>query len=164
MKSSAELREAREDDWPAILALANQSVAGVSGAGPQDEWLRNRRRPHPLRRELVALESDAVVGYAALEAQLPRIERSFRLFVVSRPERLAEIGALLYRRVEGLLAELGAAEAWFVEYASDQRLLAFLAERGFEEVRRLHVEGEGECVVVSKRMDVASPRAGRPIP
>ena len=41
------LRVVRDDDWPAILAVANRSVAGVAGAGPQDEWLRNRQRFDP---------------------------------------------------------------------------------------------------------------------
>jgi N-acetylglutamate synthase-like GNAT family acetyltransferase len=101
----------------------------------------------------VAVESGAIVGYAAIESQFEQLAQGFRLFVVTQPERLAEIGSLLYGRVEGLLTELGAVEAWFIEYASDHRFLAFLTERGFEEARRFHLESEGECVVVSRRMD-----------
>jgi hypothetical protein len=148
------LREPREEDWPAILTLANQSVRGVTGAGSQEEWLANRKRSSPLRRQFVAVEADVLVGYAAIESS-DRVEHAFRLFVVARPERRARIGPLLYAKLESLLADLSAAEAWFIEYASDLGLLAFLAERGFQEVRRFRSQDGAECVVLSKRLDGA---------
>jgi hypothetical protein len=37
------VRELREGDWPAVLAVANQSVAAIPGAGPQDEFARLER-------------------------------------------------------------------------------------------------------------------------
>jgi len=151
-----ELREPRETDWPAILSLANRSVRAVAGAGSQEEWLRNRQRPAPLRRHFVAVETGGLVGYAAVESQFDQVENGFRLFVVASPERIAEIGASLYGRIEALLLELGAAEAWFIEYASDQPFLSFLAERGFKEVRSFRLEDGVECVVLSKRFDGAA--------
>ncbi len=147
-----ELREPREDDWQPILLLANQSVQAVAGAGSQEEWLHNRQRPASLRRHVVAVESGTVVGYAAIESQFEQVEQGFRLFVVASPERLAQIGGVLYRRIESLLSELGALESWFIEYASDHQLLAFLGERGFREVRRFRLERGTECVVVSKHL------------
>jgi hypothetical protein len=149
---SVELREPRDEDWPAILELANESVQAVPGAGSQEGWLANRRGPSPVRRHFVALETGALVGYAALESHFDRVERGFRLFVVASPAQRPRIGPLLYGRIECLLAELRAAEAWFVEYAADAELLAFLTERGFHEVRRFRSDAGEECVVVSKRL------------
>ena len=146
-----ELREPRGDDWPAVLLLANQSVQAVAGAGSQEEWLHNRQCPASMRRHFVAVETGTVVGYAAIESQFEQVEQGFRLFVVASPERLAQIGTLLYRQIDSLLAQLDAMEAWFIEYASDHQFLAFLGERGFREVRRFRLEGGVECVVVSKR-------------
>jgi hypothetical protein len=147
-----ELREPREHDWPAILTLANQSVRGVAGAGSQEEWLHNRQSFSPLRHHFVAVEMDSLVGYAAMESRFDQVEQGFRLFVVVSPERRDEIGSLLYGKLESLLVELGALEAWFVEYASDQGLLAFLIERRFQVVRRFRSKRGVECVVVSKRL------------
>jgi hypothetical protein len=147
-----ELREPREDDWPAILALANRSVRAVPGAGSQEEWLHNRQRPAGLQRHFVAIEAGALVGYASIESPPGRAERGVRLFVVAPPERLAEIGPLLYGRIESLLPELRAEEAWLVEYAGDPQLLGFLGERGFQEARRFRLEDGVEGVVVSKRL------------
>ena len=148
-----ELREPREDDWPAILDLANRSVRAVPGAGSQEEWLHNRQHPSGPRRHFVAVEAGALlVGYASIETPPGRAERAVRLFVVAPPERLAEIGPLLYGRIESLLPELRAEEAWLVEYAGDRKLLAFLGERGFREARRFRLEDGVECVVVSKRL------------
>jgi hypothetical protein len=147
-----ELREPREEEWPAILALANLSVEAVAGAGSQEEWLHNRRRPSPLRRHFVAVETGTLVGYAAIESRFDQVTRGFRLFLVAPPSRLAEIGSVLYRQIESLLGELGAAEAWFIEYASDQPFLAFLAGRRFQEVRRFRLESGVECSVLSKHL------------
>jgi GNAT superfamily N-acetyltransferase len=147
-----ELREPREDDWPAILDLADRSVRAVAGAGAQEEWLHNRQRPSGPQRHFVAVEAGALVGYASIESPSGRAERGVRLFVVAPPERLAEIGSLLYEQIESVLPELRAEEAWLVEYAGDRKLLAFLAERGFRETRRFRLEDGVECVVVSKRL------------
>jgi GNAT superfamily N-acetyltransferase len=148
-----ELRDPKEADWPAILALANRSVQAVLGAGRQDDWLRNRQRPCPVRRHVVAVEGADVVGYAALEWQPSYAEKSYRLFVVTEPEQLARLGPTLYRRLEEWLAELGAVNAWFVEYADDEPLFAFVGELGFREARRFRLGSGVECVVVGKRLD-----------
>jgi hypothetical protein len=150
--ADVELREPREADWPAILELANQSVRDVPGAGTQEEWLSNRQRPCPVRRQWVAVEAAGLVGYAALESQFDRVEHGFRLFVVTPPERRAEIGPLLHRQLETRLGELAATEAWFIEYASDRPLLAFLGELDFHEVRRFRLENGALAAVVSKRL------------
>jgi N-acetylglutamate synthase-like GNAT family acetyltransferase len=148
----ATLREVRDDDWPAILALANRSVAEVAGAGPQDEWLRNRRRPKPVRRELVAEGAAGVVGYVAVESEFDRVPDGFRVFVVTSPDALRVRGAALLERALGELAALRAREAWFVEYASDLRFLSFLEGHGFERVRSFRLESGSECLVLRKRL------------
>lgn len=152
LTSSLHLREPRESDWPAILALAIRSVQAVAGAGSQEEWLRNRKRPSPLRRHFVALERGALVGYAAIEPQFDQVPDGYRLFVVALPDRRRDVGDLLYEKIASLLLERNAAEAWFIEYASDQPFLAFLAERGFRKVRSFRLEDGVECVVLSKRL------------
>jgi hypothetical protein len=149
--SDPELREPRDGDWPAILRVANQSVESVPDAGTQEEWLRNRQRPCRVRRHTVAVEAAGVVGYGALESQPDRLD-GFRLFVVTPPERRAELGALLYAHLEAQLGELAAAEAWFVEYASDLPFLAFLGALGFREVRRFRLEDGALAAVLSKRL------------
>lgn len=152
VSSDVQLREPRIEDWPAILALADESVRAVAGAGHQDEWLRNRQRHLPLRRHFVAVEGAALVGYAAVEPRFDQVEGGCRLFVVAAPGRLSDIGALLYENIESVLAELRTMDAWFIEYASDQPLRAFLDERGFQEVRSFRLEGGVECVVLSKHL------------
>ena len=149
--NDVELREPLPEDWPAILTLANLSVQAIPGAGSQEEWLQNRQRPCPVRRHFVAIERPEVVGYAALESQVDQVENGFRLFLVTSPERLTQIGPSLERELEALLAKLGAAEAWFIEFGSDHRLLTFLVAHGFQEVQRFRLESGLGCVVVSKR-------------
>jgi hypothetical protein len=149
---SLEVRAPHEADWPAILAVANESVAGVPGAGPQDEWLRNRRScdlSRGVQQQLVAEASGSLVGYAALEARDPAKPRSFRLFVVCAPQLLETVGARLYAELHGRLAKLGAAEAWFQEYAAGAELIAFAGNRGFAERGRFVLQ-DVELIVLAK--------------
>lgn len=152
-----ELREPHAGDWSAILTLANRSVEAVAGAGTQEQWLRNRQKGSPLRRDFVALEAGTVVGYAALEAEFAQVEHGFRLFVVTLPERRDQIGSLLLAKLEAELAELGAAQAWFIEYARDREFLAFLQRRGFVPRRSFQLDDGVECSVLSKPLSAPAP-------
>jgi hypothetical protein len=68
-QSITALREPSVADWPQILSLANRSVAKVAGAGPQDEWLRDRPRPREIPRHFVATRPSGIAG-------TPRTSRS----------------------------------------------------------------------------------------
>jgi hypothetical protein len=134
--ASASLRDVRESDWPAILDLANASVAHVPGATDQEEWLENRRHfdtAQGSQQHFVAEEagSGAIVGYGAIESR-----PEFRLFVVTLPERLPTVGELLYERALALLREAGAERVWFTELDADRTLLSFAKAHGFGDPRR----------------------------
>ena len=149
---SLSVREPCETDWPAILAVANKSVARVLGAGPQDEWLRNRRsfdHSKGVQQQLIAEASGSPVGYAALESREPVKPHSFRLFVVCAAEHLETAGELLYAELYSRLRRLEADDAWFREYASDDALIAFAKRRGFAERERFVFQGV-ELVVLVK--------------
>ena len=147
------LRSVRDDDWDGILALATASVAHVPEAGSQEEWHRNRRqfdeRAH-VRRQFVAVppEDGSLLGYGAVESQTAR---DFRLFVVTRPNHLATVGALLYDRAMRSLYDLGARGAWCTEYARDEPLLEFFRARDFREVRRFPVAPGVDAVTLAKK-------------
>jgi hypothetical protein len=151
---SFRIREPDGTDWPAILALANESVARIPGTGPQDEWLRNRRSfdlSKGLQQQLIADASGYPVGYAALEARDPGKPRSFRLFVVCAPQVLETVGEHPYVELQSRLRKLGAADVWFQEYASDAELIAFARRRGFSERSRFVSQG-AEIIVLVKSL------------
>jgi N-acetylglutamate synthase-like GNAT family acetyltransferase len=158
------IREVRPTDWPAILALANRSVAGVPGAGTQEEWLRNRRSFDASRgtqRQFVAEEASRLVGYGALESDAARDAYAFRLFVVTDPVDLPSVGEFIYSQACAALAELNARHVWLTEYAADTHLLQFAAARGFRETRRFPLPHGPEAVVLVKSLPSGEPRTGR---
>ncbi len=153
---AAILRDLDESDWPAILELANRSVAAVPGAGAQDMWLKNRRSFDALagiQRHWVAEEEDVVVGYAGIESRSSEDRKSFRVFVVTEPERRAILGHQLMERALAELAQLAARNASFTEYAQDTEFIKFLRQHRFEETNRLELEAGGEVVVLSRSLD-----------
>jgi len=112
---SVKIRELEETDWPPILAVANESVARIPGAGPQDEWLRYRQafdRSKGVQQQLIADASGSPVGYAALESGDPGMPRSFRLVVVCAPQFLETVGEHLYVELQARLRKLGATDVW----------------------------------------------------
>lgn len=149
------LREPTEDDWGAILQVANRSVAYVPGAGLQDEWLHNRRNfdhGRGTQRHFVA-ESDSVLqGYVAVESGAGPHGRSFRLFVVAAPEHRAAIAPQLFAKAFAVLEELGATDAWFIEYAADEPFLTLIRQQGFTETRRFALPSGTLCVVLTKML------------
>lgn len=147
------LREPTDEDWPAILALANESVEAVAGAGPQDEWAENRRRfasSPGLQRHWVAeaTTSGELIGYVGVEQQ-PGHAEAVRIFVVTSPADREGVGASL---LDAALAEahaIGATAAWLMEDVADADFIAFLGRHGFEEARRLPLPDGTAAVVLT---------------
>jgi L-amino acid N-acyltransferase YncA len=67
-----ELRELREEDWPAVKAIYEQGIAAGSTFATEapswDEWDRAHLEGH----RVVALQDGEVVGWAALSPTSPR--------------------------------------------------------------------------------------------
>jgi xanthine/CO dehydrogenase XdhC/CoxF family maturation factor len=146
------LRRVQDEDWPAILALANAAVAHVPRAGCQQEWLDSRRAADRTARtqvQYVCEEDGAIAGYGAVESD----ERGeYRMFLVATPERLENVGARLYGYALTALRARNVACVWFTEYAQDRPLLRFARERGFQEVRRLALDDGMEAIVLRKQL------------
>jgi hypothetical protein len=158
--SDVRMRPVGDADWPALLKLANQSVAHVPGAGSQEAWNENRRQfdtATGVQRQFVAEhpQTGALLGYLAVESNLPG---EFRLFLVIPTNRLSALGELLYARGVGLLRALGARRVWLTEYAGDEPLLAFVHARGFTEFRRFVLPEGPQAVTLVK--DAPPQRAG----
>lgn len=146
------LRTPLESDWPAIHAIANRSVAAVADAGDQAEWLRNRRSfsDRGWQFHCVVDEQGMIAGYGAMERDERAPRGQYRLFVVTEPDRLDEVGDTILRRLEQLLDERDAAGSWFVEYAADARLIRFLEQRGYTESRRFVLPTGQPAIVLTK--------------
>jgi hypothetical protein len=157
------LRSVRDEDWPVILAVANRSVAGVPGAGTQEEWESNRRRfdaTRGFREHFVAEITDQaeVVGYGAVESMSTGERDELRMFIVTPPERLSVVGELLYRSAMTVLARARVRRVRLTEYAGDQPLRAFAEARGFSEQHRFQIADGNEVIVLVK--DLERPPAG----
>jgi N-acetylglutamate synthase-like GNAT family acetyltransferase len=140
-----------DSDWQHILSLANDSVRHVPGAGDQSAWLANRREfpSERCREHFVAVENDKIAGYAAME-ELPGDNLRFRLFVVTLPSARANVGESMIRRLLARLQACAAAEARFVEYASDQGFVAFLEARGFHRTGNVAIGNDLEAAVLTR--------------
>ena len=146
------LREPDEADWEALLALANASLAGVPNVPPQNEWARNRKSfpTNGIRRHVVAERERAIVGYAAAEHRANAPADGFRLFVVTRPEDRRALSYTLIQWLEAQLDEIGAATAWFIEYAADTAFRSYLESKGYPETRRIVLPDGNEAVIMSR--------------
>jgi hypothetical protein len=65
--SGIALRAPADDDWPAILALAELSLAELPNAPSQQEWLNNRKSfslsmSEGIQRHFVATSGDRIIG------------------------------------------------------------------------------------------------------
>ena len=127
------LREPTEADWPAILGLANASLADIPNAPPQDEWLANRRAfLVPGRRyHVVALEAGHVAGYAAAEHLLHAPDGEYRVFVVVAPSAREALATYLLRELRRYLLKAHASTIRMLEYEADSGFLGFLQAHGF---------------------------------
>jgi hypothetical protein len=141
--SEFSIRMPCEDDWPAILNLANQSLMEVPGAPSQQEWLENRRSYLPsegIQRHFVATSGDQIVGYACVEHRCnfklhpPAINAphgEYRLFVVVAPSDRSTLATRLLKLLGRQLIDLGALRAWTTEYEADAHFVSYLERIGF---------------------------------
>jgi GNAT superfamily N-acetyltransferase len=146
------LRRVQDEDWPAILSLANAAVAHVPSASWQREWLANRRTGSGTWRtqvQYVCEERGAVAGYGAVESD---DRGEYRMFLVVEPSRLERVGARLYDYALTALRARNVAQVWFTEYAQDQTLLRFARERGFQDVRRVMLDNGLEAILMRKQL------------
>lgn len=155
VNATLRLRSVREDDWSSILAVTNQSVANIPGAGTQDKRQANRRQFDSARgfREQFVAEASGdgkIVGYGAIESVSAPSDPEFRMFIVTAPESLATVGDLLYRSALEALVRAGAKCARFTEYADDHSLLTFTLARGFVEHQRFRIPEGNEIVTFVK--------------
>ena len=129
------LRPPEESDWLKILELANLSVAHVSDAPIQTEWLGHRRAFPGYQKHFVAERAGEVAGYGAVERGAEDAQASYRVFVVTPWSDDSNMAELLYLRVAVELENAGAQHAWLREYASDQLLIAAHVDAGGIRVR-----------------------------
>jgi hypothetical protein len=141
--SEFSIRMLCEDDWPAILNLANQSHLEIPDASSQQEWLENRRSYSPsegIQRHLVATSGDRIVGYACIEHRdnfkihPPAINAphgEYRLFVVVAASDRSTLGTRLLKQLGRQLIELAALRAWTTEYEADAHFVSYLERMRF---------------------------------
>jgi hypothetical protein len=129
------LRAPNEDDWPELLALAQQSLVEMPSVPSQLEWITNRRTFSPadgIQRHFVAIIDGHIVGYACAEHRNAAHKGHYRLFVVVKPSDRSTLGTHLLGRLRELLIDLGASYAWVGEYDSDSGFVSYLTNIGFE--------------------------------
>lgn len=146
------LRLAHEDDWPAILELANAALPW--DADGNLEWLENRKQFSGRRRHYLAEDAATAqaLGYGAVEEGPD--PGSFRMFVVMDSALLStDTATLLYERLLSNLALLEASSIWVREYAADSAIISFFLEKGFEERSRFTPAGYEEMVVMAKQFE-----------
>jgi hypothetical protein len=138
--SGIAVRAPADDDWPAILALAELSLAELPDAPSQHEWLNNRRSFSPSdgnQRHFVATSGDRIVGYACVEHRNKTAsgrkpaEGVYRPFVVVAPSARTTLGTVLLAKLRESLIDLGARRAWVLEYEADAGFISYLEGMGF---------------------------------
>lgn len=149
------LRAPADDDWPAILALAELSLAELPNAPGQQEWLNNRRSftaADGIQKHFVATSGERIVGYACVEHrnQTPNrrkpVDGVYRLFVVMAPSARATLGTHLLAKLRKCLIDLAARRAWLLEYEGDAGFISYLEQMGFVKVANFKLD-DGSSVV-----------------
>jgi len=144
-ESEIAFRAPLDDDWPAILDLAELSFIELAGAPSQAEWMRNRKSFTPLdgiQQHFVATSDEHIVGYACVEHRKEAAHGWYRLFVVVEPSARAELGTTLLAKLRERLIELGARHAWVMDFEADARFIAYLEQMGFVRSKNLMVDGK----------------------
>jgi hypothetical protein len=152
-------RAPSETDWPAVLALANASVAALPHVGTQEEWLGNRRgfdAATGARHHLVPVRDGVVEGYGSIESGAGPGPHSYRMYLVTRPEHYPSVGQVLCEALSARLQERGATEAWLIEHVGDRAVVSFALERGFREARRMRLQEGTEALVLTKSLGPGS--------
>lgn len=151
------LRAPTDDDWPAILTLAELSLAELPNAPSQLEWLNNRKSfsaSDGIQRHFVATSGAGIVGYACIEHRSKSsgkktVEDVYRLFVVVTPSARRTLGTHLLAKLRESLIDLGARRAWVAEYEADAAFLAYLEEMGFEKLKTFRLDDGTQAVEMS---------------
>ena len=152
------LRAPTNDDWTAILALAQLSLAELPNAPSQQEWLNNRRSFSPsdgIQRHFVATSGERIIGYACIEHRNKTnygrkpIESVYRLFVVVPPSERRTLGTRLLAKLRECLIDLGAHRAWVLEYEADAGFLSYLEEMGFVRLANFKLDDGSPVVEMS---------------
>ena len=148
--SEITFRAPANDDWPAILALAETSLSEFPNAPSQHEWLHNRKSFSPsdgIQQHFVATSDERIVGYACIEhrSRLANgrkpIDGVYRLFVVVAPSARTTLGTQLLAKLRECLIKLDARKAWVIEYEADARFISYLQEKGFVKLASFELEG-----------------------
>jgi N-acetylglutamate synthase-like GNAT family acetyltransferase len=154
--SEITLRAPADDDWPAILALAELSLAELPDPPSQHEWLTNRRSfssSDGIQRHFVARSGERIVGYASIEHRDKTadgkkcVDGVYRLFLVVAPSARTTLGSRLLAKLRESLLDLGARRAWVLEYEADVGLISYLKEVGFVKSASYKLEDGGHPVV-----------------
>src|SRR5258708_34501054 len=144
------LRAPPDDDWPAILTLAETSLSEFPNAPSQHEWLNNRRSFSPsdgIQRHFVATSGERIIGYACIEHRIKitngrqPIDGVYRLFAVVAPAARTTLGTQLLAKLRECLIKLGARKAWVLEYQADAHFITYLEEKGFVKLASFDLEG-----------------------
>jgi hypothetical protein len=139
----------RDGEWATIMTLAEASLAGMTMAPSQKEWLDNRRsftESGGVQHQLVATLGKRIVGYATAEHPPAWMRNSedatgqYRLFIVIDPASRMTLGVRLLERLRDLLVNLKASRAWFQEYEADTGLISFLEANGFVRASAFQIE------------------------
>jgi len=146
------IRQAGDDDWEAILKVADASLPWQT-AGNR-EWLENRKRfdeSFPRRHYVAQADGERrILGYGSLEGG-PQAGR-FRVFVVTDATLLETVGESLYRRLREDLVCVEAQLLWVREEKRDQAVLSFFQQRGFQAVQQFRTEQGLEVVMLEQRV------------
>jgi hypothetical protein len=152
--SELALRAPRNDDWSAILSLAETSLAEMPTVPSQLDWLNNRRSFSPsdgIQQHFVATSGERIVGYARIEHRGKDADGVFRLWVVMGPSARSTLGIRLLAKLGECLLSAGARRAWMAEYEVDVHFVSFLESMGF--VRRSSFIADGGIRAVELSMD-----------
>jgi hypothetical protein len=128
------LRAVGDDDWSAILDLAQRSLTELPAAPSQAEWIQNRRSfstSDGIQQHFVATSDERIVGYACVERRNTAAHGWYRLFVVVEPAARATLGTTLFANLRERLISLGARHARMVEYDADTGFISYLKDLGF---------------------------------
>jgi N-acetylglutamate synthase-like GNAT family acetyltransferase len=159
--SELTLRAPTDDDWPAILILAEQSLAELPNAPSQQEWLNNRKSfsaSDGIQQHFVAISSERIVGYAGAERRNEFAKGGYRLFVVVAPSARSTLGTMLLAKLRECLISLGARRAWFQEDEAQKQFISYLEEHGFVQVERFRLD-DGTWII-RLAMDAPFPIVG----
>ncbi|MFZ1989121.1 MAG: GNAT family N-acetyltransferase [Alphaproteobacteria bacterium] len=148
------LRPPVDEDWPAILCIAHESLSELSEVPDQTRWLNNRRAfpPDGVQHHFVAVVADRVAGYACAEHRPRAVPGEFRLFVVVKPKDRQSLGEHLLKQLETQLPSLGATHTWVLEYKADASFLAWWESHGFEYLKEFLIEDGVPAVELTRKV------------